>query len=160
STTPFAWLAGNAPDATTRIMRSGGDGVPNRRRLQAFLVRHNAAVHFSFATTSMIEASAHIVRTGEAVMAVGGYTGFTPAISRPELERRVRAGEIRYVLLHAGQDGRQPGPVDDLRSWVRSTGREVPAEMWRPSLPSSTDPIDQRRAAYVKGLQLFDLGTD
>ncbi|MSP03106.1 MAG: hypothetical protein EXR07_18970 [Acetobacteraceae bacterium] len=92
---PLAWTAGavltrgNPVRPTARLTEAGlatlaaahpapaWNGLGNRVRLGAFLAANRGTTRYALATTSILEAPYLIIRTGEPVMALGGYTGVT-----------------------------------------------------------------------------------
>jgi 4-amino-4-deoxy-L-arabinose transferase-like glycosyltransferase len=153
ATYPSARFVGSHPTAAERRDHA----LPSRARMVGLLQRNRGDARFLLATTSMTEAAAIIVRTGQPVMLVGGFTGVTPAIDREAFARRVAAGEVRYVLVGDGAETRRDSPLLPLLAWVRQTGREVPPQAWRPQVPDAPDEATRRRAAYLAGLRLYDL---
>jgi 4-amino-4-deoxy-L-arabinose transferase-like glycosyltransferase len=134
-----------------------GDGLGNRTRLLEFLLRERGATRFVLATTAISEASSVIIRTGDPVMALGGYTGTTPVISQAELARRIDAGEVRFVLIGGSAAADPASPSHPLVKWVRDTGREINPSIWRPATSTGSGPLVQRRATWLQGLSLYDL---
>jgi 4-amino-4-deoxy-L-arabinose transferase-like glycosyltransferase len=120
----------------SRTHRSQGDDP----KLLAFLEAQRGTAKFLAATSNALLASPLIIRSGEPVLAYGGYLGNDPIMSLDAFAERVKRGEVRYVLL---SPGRRPTEFD---AWVRARGRPVDPTLWR-SLP--TEP---RRA-----ISLYDL---
>ncbi len=120
----------------SRTHRSQGDDP----KLLAFLEAQRGTAKFLAATSNALLASPLIIRSGEPVLAYGGYLGNDPIMSLDAFAERVKRGEVRYVLL---SPGRRPAEFD---AWVRARGRPVDPTLWR-SLP--TEP---RRA-----ISLYDL---
>jgi hypothetical protein len=76
-----------------------------------------------------VPAAPVIVRTGEAVMAMGGFTGGDPILTPETLAARVQKGEVRFFLLppHDAAYGHN-GP---LMEWVRNHGLLIDPKLWR-----------------------------
>ncbi|MBU8872305.1 glycosyltransferase family 39 protein [Reyranella sp. MMS21-HV4-11] len=120
----------------SRTHRSQGDDP----KLLAFLEAQRGTAKFLAATSNALLASPLIIRSGEPVLAFGGYLGNDSIMSLDAFAERVKRGEVRYVLL---SPRRRPAAFD---AWVRARGRPVDPALWR-SLP--TEP---RRA-----ISLYDL---
>jgi 4-amino-4-deoxy-L-arabinose transferase-like glycosyltransferase len=116
--------------------------------LVAYLRGQRSGERFLLATTTTRIAAPIIVTTGEAVMAMGGYHGLDGAVTPEVLAQRVRAGDVRFVMLgDAAITSRLLGAdaaLAPLAAWVRANGRRVEGARWRaPGLP--------------RGLALYDL---
>lgn len=134
-----------------------GDGLGNRTRLLRYLSRNRDGATFLLATNNIREASAIVIRTGEPVMVLGGYTGTMPIVSQADLARYVAEGRVRYVLL-GGPSATAPGsPLEPVAGWVRENGREVDAARWRPPVPVGEDAGARRRAGYLGDLRLYEV---
>jgi 4-amino-4-deoxy-L-arabinose transferase-like glycosyltransferase len=97
-------------------------------RLIAFLTAQRGNARYLLATPTTTLAAPVIVRTGQPVMAVGGFLGSDPILDRAAFAALVKRGEVRYALL--GTQGRG----GDFARWVRENGRPVDEVLWR-SLP-------------------------
>jgi 4-amino-4-deoxy-L-arabinose transferase-like glycosyltransferase len=131
--------------------------TPRARRLLEFLRANRGSERYLLAVPNAQQASPLIVRTGESVMAMGGYLGRDPILTPAGLERLVNAGELRYAIL--GGPALIP-PVSPgeraLANWIREHGRPVDPAQWRdPADPSRPYPTLGRRPA-----RLYDLRPD
>ncbi|MBI5521241.1 MAG: glycosyltransferase family 39 protein [Desulfarculus sp.] len=106
-------------------------------RLVEFLRAHHGGERFLLATSTSQVAAPVIIATGQPVMAMGGFHGLDPAIDTQGLERLVKEGQVRFVLLgdvnlvsrRMGAEAlRQP-----IAGWVRAHGRPVDPALWRSS---------------------------
>lgn len=125
----------------------------NLRRLVGFLRANRGTERFLVAVPSATLASPLIARAGESVMTLGGYLGRDPILTPDDLERRVAAGEVRFVVL--GGPSLVPlettAPEQALARWVRGHGVPVPPELW-----SRGAPLPPRGAGRLPA-QLYDL---
>ena len=139
STTLAAFDAGlpfAGPDLLTRgggIVRPAGPPAPNappapnlppapngaRSPLLDFLVAEHRGERWLAATSSESTAAMFMLRADVAVMALGGFSGGDPILTPATLEARVRAGELRFVLIEDRMRA-------DLGAWVRARCSEVP----------------------------------
>ena len=109
-------------------------------KLLAFLEAQRGNTKFLAATPNALLAAPLIIRSGEPVIAFGGYLGNDPIMSLEAFAERVKRGEVRYVLLVPG------GRPADFDAWVRARGTPVNPALWR------SQPPEHRRA-----IALYDL---
>jgi 4-amino-4-deoxy-L-arabinose transferase-like glycosyltransferase len=135
-------------------------------RLIAFLrANHHGERMFVAAPASMTVAPI-IIETGEPAVALGGFMGGDPIVTREDFAHMVEEGQVRFVLIGGpgGRFGRgrnrQPGPppalpggaappggmpdppaTNEVMDWVRAHGKEVDRRLWQPEEPAEgTDP--------------------
>ncbi len=84
-----------------------------------FLVGERRGERWLAATSSESTAAMWMLRADVAVMALGGFSGSDPILTPASLERIVRAGELRFVLIEDRMRA-------DLGVWVRTRCAEVP----------------------------------
>ena len=78
----------------------------------------SAGTRWAAATTGSQGASSMMLRTGTAVMAIGGFTGSDPSPTLEQFEAYVANGEIRYFV--AGGMGGGPGRGNsEITQWVQ-----------------------------------------
>lgn len=71
------------------------------------------------------QGSGIIIKTGEAVMATGGFLGQNNVITLNKFKSLVKRKVIRYVMLSIANIGKYPN--GKIMSWVKKTGKVVPA---------------------------------
>jgi len=129
---PLAWSsttlgAANPalPFAGPELLRGprppGAAAPAPRNALLSFLEREHRDEVFIVATAGTMSAAPLILASGHAVMALGGFSGSDPILTPPALESRIRAGDVRFVLI---EERMRP----DLLAWVRGRCTEVPRE--------------------------------
>ena len=102
-----------------------------------------------------------IIRTGEPVMAVGGFSGADQILTPDAFAQRVAQGEIRFVMIGL-PDPNNPnarGPMRARRNaalteWVQANGHVVDPALWR------TQPVEETSAPRRRQgelMQLYDL---
>jgi 4-amino-4-deoxy-L-arabinose transferase-like glycosyltransferase len=139
---PSADLARLADDATSEALaRRRQNADANLSRLIRFLEANRGGARYLLATSSATLASPIIVRTGQAVMARGGFHGLDPILTPEKLARMAEAKEVRFVMLgDLSPVSRRMGaeiagrPIAD---WVRANGRLVPSRLWRAGWPAA-----------------------
>jgi 4-amino-4-deoxy-L-arabinose transferase-like glycosyltransferase len=94
-----------------------------------------AGPQFLLATSTTFWAAPIIIRTGDAVMARGGYHGLDPATTPDSLRRRVDQGQVRFAMLNdVLQLSRRLGADQagsEVASWIRAHGKLVDPSLWR-----------------------------
>jgi 4-amino-4-deoxy-L-arabinose transferase-like glycosyltransferase len=113
----------------------------DRPKLLAYLKQERHGAKFLLAVQSTVPAAPVILRTGEAVMAMGGFTGGDPILTPETLAERVKHGEVRFFLLPP-QDT-VLGHNGPLMEWIRNHGLLVDPILWRDA---------------DSNMQLYDLG--
>jgi 4-amino-4-deoxy-L-arabinose transferase-like glycosyltransferase len=132
---------------------------PFPERLVAFLRANRDGERFLLATSTTRVAAPVIIRTGEAVMALGGFHGLDQIVSPDVLAAMVARREVRFVMqgdlsvvdryLGAEAAGRP------LAEWVRAHGTLVTPELWRQDAAAAGA---RRRVAPPPGATaLYDL---
>lgn len=153
---PVAWSAtpvlakGNAmmPEAGPNLLSGRGrmPGPPdaafgNSNKLLAFLQAHRRGERYLLATGGTHLAAPIIIRTGEPVMALGGFIGSDPTISLEGFKKLVAEGQVRYVLT--SPMGMGPGSKNAaIFQWVRENGKAVDPALWREPEPNRADRND------------------
>jgi 4-amino-4-deoxy-L-arabinose transferase-like glycosyltransferase len=137
------------PDA---LSRRRTEALANVSRLIFFLTANRQGERYLLATSTTMLAAPIIIRTGQPVMARGGFHGLDPILTPERLAALAASGQVRFVMLgdlslvsrRLGAEAAQ----EPIAQWVRSNGRLVDAALWRP--PGS------RRTA----MRLYDLRPD
>jgi 4-amino-4-deoxy-L-arabinose transferase and related glycosyltransferases of PMT family len=100
-------------------------------KLVDYLTANDTGEKFLFATTNAGTAEAYIIKTGKAVMAMGGFSGSDPILTVDKLKQMIANKEIKYVLLSSGGFG--GGGSSDVQTWIRQNGTVVPSSEWQSS---------------------------
>ncbi|MBA4379515.1 MAG: hypothetical protein C0393_02315, partial [Anaerolinea sp.] len=182
ATTPL-WKGGHTglPYAGPELMegppRQSGEADP---RLAAFLLTNRHGEKFILATLSAQNAAPFILTTGEAVMAMGGFSGSDEIIFAEELAAMVEQGEVRFFLLPGASQGQgpgqpypnqmspqppggqgsypppnqqqQPSPQSELTEWVSENCSSVQQDLWMSSGKQG------QGMGPGEAMQLFDCG--
>jgi 4-amino-4-deoxy-L-arabinose transferase-like glycosyltransferase len=103
----------------------------------AFLEANRGDARFLLATLSARQAAPVIIRTGEPVAALGGFSGTDPIVTPQTLARMVDQKQVRFVMLGgARMNGfaTTAGGADGLTAiedWVRQHGIPIDPDLWR-----------------------------
>lgn len=118
----------------------GGGGRGNslssiNEGLYQYLKAHNTGEKFLFATTTIETAESYIIRTGDAVMAMGGFSGSDPILTVDKLKQLVEDGTVKYFYLSSGF-GR--GGSSEVTQWIEQNGTEIPSSEYETGGGSSS----------------------
>jgi 4-amino-4-deoxy-L-arabinose transferase-like glycosyltransferase len=143
----------NPPESSDLALRYKAERKSRFRKLVIFLKTHYHGERFLLATSSARLAAPIIVRTGEPVMAMGGFHGLDPILTPDKLAGMVKENQVRFFMVgDFSLSSRIMGAAaaqQPLTDWVRKNGQEVDPVLWG-SLSPESDGIKSR-------LQLFDL---
>lgn len=140
---------GGSPNTPSPGQKSRRGGPGGGSELPDSAVRYLTAQHHGetwlAATVGAMVAAPVILRTGEPVMAVGGYNGNDPAPTVDELRRYVRDGELRFVWTDGSSGVRSmggevdTGVVDESMGWVAAHCTAVAPAEYGATVPGSAD---------------------
>ena len=98
-------------------------------------------------TSAMGGGSELIIRTGEAVMTIGGFTGSDPILTNETLKTMVQSGDIRYFFLSQNQRGGPGGSTNGAGSWIPDSCQVVTDSDWNTN-STSTSPSGRGDVLY------------
>jgi len=121
---------------------------PPTTALTNYLTANRKGEAFLLATTNAIEAAPFILETGQAVMAIGGFSGTDQILTAEQLRNQVNTGKVRFFLLPPRE-----GLLTETTRWIPTTCKPVPPEVWQPARPNEGPPPNPN---LQNGLVLFD----
>ncbi|MBN9392426.1 MAG: glycosyltransferase family 39 protein [Chloroflexi bacterium] len=109
--------------------------INNNEKLITYLNANRDGAQFILATTSSQNASPIIIKTGEPVMALGGFMGSDKVLTLPQLQQDVRFNTVRFFLLDGsggvgGGRGGFGGGNSQLTNWVQNSCKVVDPSLW------------------------------
>ena len=122
---------GRTQDRTLGQPQDQTKGQPQEKvdtSLLVYLTANNTGEKFLFATTNAGTAEAYIIKTGKAVMAMGGFSGSDPILTVDKLKQMVANKEVKYFLSSSGGPGRGSS---DIQAWITQNGKIVPQSEWQ-----------------------------
>lgn len=100
---------------------SPGSGESVDEELLSYLEKNNTGEKYLFAVSSATSAQSYIIKTGKAVMAMGGFSGSDPILKVEKLEKLVKNGEVKYFMIGDGR-GRDNS---EITNWIKENGTEI-----------------------------------
>lgn len=138
--TPMIYGGNSMLPAAGPTSSGNGMGMPGQGKgqssenvntnLLAYLTANNNGEKYLFATTNAGTAEAYIIKTGKAVMAMGGFSGSDPILTVDKLKQMVANKEVKYFLISSGGQG---GGSSDVQAWIIQNGKVVPQTEWQSS---------------------------
>lgn len=101
------------------------------QQLLDYVTKNNTGEKYLFATTDANSASPYIIKTGKAVMAMGGFLGSDPALTVEKLKQMVANKEVKYFLISSGSDSRGGSSNNEVLNWIRANSTEVSKDQWQ-----------------------------
>ena len=127
----------------------------NARKLIGYLKAHRRSERYLVAVPNAFLAAPLILRSGEPVMAMGGYLGDDPILSPESLESLVRSGGLRFVVVGGTRLSRSKSTGElALEDWVVAHGRPVDRNLWRADHGAVSG---DRDTTGESPMQLYDL---
>jgi 4-amino-4-deoxy-L-arabinose transferase-like glycosyltransferase len=130
----LSWLTGSADGTLGGLRESTHSMTTAEREIYHYVSAHRDGAGYLMAVPSWIGALPYIIATGQEVMPMGGFTGSVPSPTLAQVQRRVRAGQLRFFLLGGadagfpgGFGGRGSSTATAIESWVKSACGTVPA---------------------------------
>lgn len=122
-------LAGSSdgiPSAGPSLLSSGGAGggmgdSSVDTTLLKYLEKHQGNAEYLFATDDSSTAAPYIIKTGKAVMAMGGFNGTDNAITLKQFKKLVKEGKIKYYY----SGGKTGGNNNEIVSWIKKHAKKV-----------------------------------
>lgn len=117
---------------------------PETTELINFLVSKRQGEKFLAAVPNATDAEPIIIKTGEAVMAVGGYKGSDNILTIERLEQMVDNNELRFFLVSG------MGMQSQINHWVREHGKVVSYDGSGNNGADAVDSGNNNRGGFTK----------
>ncbi|MGN9867141.1 glycosyltransferase family 39 protein [Bacillus swezeyi] len=98
-----------------------GSGESVDEELLSYLEKNNTGETYLFAVSSATSAQSYIIKTGKAVMAMGGFSGSDPILTVEKLEKLVKNGEVKYFMI--GDDRGMDN--SEITEWIKENGTKI-----------------------------------
>ena len=122
-------LAGSSdgiPSAGPSLLSAGGGGggmgdSQVDSTLLKYLEKHQGNAEYLFATDDSSTAAPYIIKTGKAVMAMGGFNGTDKAITLKQFKKLVKEGKLKYYY----SGGKTGGSNTAIVNWIKKHAKKV-----------------------------------
>jgi len=109
--------------------RGFGESSLASDELIQYLLKNNTGEKYILAVTRATEAAPIIIKTGKAVMAMGGFSGNDPILTVEKLKKMIKNGEVKFFQI-GGMGGFRGGfgfneASNDIYSWILENGELV-----------------------------------
>lgn len=92
----------------------------NTENLIKFLNSHEENEKYLLAVEKANDTADLIVRTGDSVMTIGGFSGRDKIVTLNEFKNMVKSGEVKYALLRNDENENK-----EITTWIRENGKKV-----------------------------------
>ncbi|SPE15351.1 Dolichyl-phosphate-mannose-protein mannosyltransferase [Leuconostoc mesenteroides] len=121
-------------------------------QLLSYTKKHQGNAKYLFATTDSNSASGYIIKSGKAVMAIGGYNGTDPTMSLSEFKKLVKSGQLKYFVM-GNNSKTSSGQISKILTWVKKNGTKV---TYSSSTSNQSSPT-QQMGGQSQSTTLYDL---
>lgn len=140
--TATAATLNNAQAISTGIIGNPQDMLSDATisKLISYLETNRGGTTYMLATTSSNNAAPLIIKTGQAVMSLGGFQGSDKVLTADQFAQLVKNKAVRYVLLDIGGSfGPMGGGTQSVTSWVQQTCKVVDSQLWSTSTTTGSN---------------------
>lgn len=162
----FYKMNGSSPSAGLELSRNkqvGNFSSNTNSKLIEFLENNKSNEKYLVAVPSAMNyASDIILKTGEPVMTIGGFSGSDKIITLDQFKKLVKNGEIRYTIVNGTISGigvSKNGSNSDIMNWVKENGKLVPNTQWQNNVSSKNQKSNDKSNmnGQRNSIELYDL---
>lgn len=114
SSNGFPGPGGAARDGGQRMRRGGQVDA----QLVKYLEQHRSGATWLVAVSSAMQAAPIILKTGQPVIAMGGFSGTDQAMSVAKLQQYIKSGKLHYIMTGTDRGGPMGGGSTAVTAWV------------------------------------------
>lgn len=144
------------PDLLTQGKQGSGGMMDSSisNTMLTYLLKHQGNAKYLFATADTSAAAPVIIKTGKAVMAIGGFNGTDPSLTLKQFKKLVAKGEVKYYLASGKSSN------NAIANWVAKHGKAVQLSSSQ-TTTTKTSQNQQPGGGGMGGQQgtLYDLST-
>ncbi|MEJ6401087.1 glycosyltransferase family 39 protein [Nicoliella lavandulae] len=123
-----------------------GDGSVNSKLL-SYLEKHQGSAKYLFATDDSGTAAPYIIKTGKAVMAMGGFNGTDPAMTLTKFKQLVKSGQLKYYY----SGGKSGSSNSAIINWIKKYATKVKASEYGGSTTTTTGSTSKKTNGQSMG---------
>lgn len=109
-------------DITSKSNTKMSISTNSNSKLIDFLKKHKTNEKYILVVASANDASDIIIKTGESIMALGGFLGSDKVLSLTQFKELAKKGEVRYVMVGGMGGGNSSS---EIMNWVKENGKAV-----------------------------------
>ena len=167
-TTLFYPMNGSSPAAGLELASSRQDrnfsDSSNLKLIQFLEVNKKNEKYLVAVPSAMTYASDLILKTGEPVMTIGGFSGSDIIITLEQFKQLIAEGAVRYAVVssggHMGGGSTESNSNNDIMNWITTNGKPVSDSEWKDSTTSDIPNNNQRFSGFggeTSSAKLYDL---
>ncbi|WP_056949582.1 glycosyltransferase family 39 protein [Lentilactobacillus kisonensis] len=129
-----------------------GGGMGNSQvnsKMLSYLKKNQGIAKYLFATSDSTTAAPYIIKTGKAVMAMGGFNGTDPAITLKEFKQLVRTGQLKYYY-DSGKSGNSA-----IVNWIKKHATKVKTNLYQESSTKTSNRLTGQPSSQALGNHRF-----
>lgn len=132
------------PAAGPSLLSKGGTdmGGSVNKKLLAYTEKNQGSAKYLFATTDSNSASGYIIKSGKAVMALGGYNGTDPTMTFKQFKNLVKSGQLKYFVM-SDRSKSSDVQIKKILAWVKANGKTVTYDSSQSTSSTSTKQTTQ-----------------
>lgn len=167
----FHKMNGGSPSAGLELFSKkqqvyGATTVTNNSKLIKFLqANRKDEKYFVEVPSATTYGSDLILKTGEPVLTLGGFSGSDPILTLEQFKQLVKNGEIRYAMASVGNSkgtmgsgARLGGNANSaIMNWIKANGKLVPYSEWNASTASKKHSSNKGFSGGANSTELYDL---
>jgi len=134
---------------------AGGMGDSNvNTQLLKYLEKHQGNAKYLMGTNDSNSAAPYIIKSGKAVMALGGYNGTDEALTLKQFKHLVKTGQIKYFYISGKTASASSGQIGKIIQWIKQNGNKVSANKYGGTSNTAANATKNRAGAVGNGNQM------
>lgn len=149
------------PTAGPDLLSNGANGGPGgmsdsnvNTQLLKYLEKHQGNAKYLMGTNDSNSAAPYIIKSGKAVMALGGYNGTDEALSLKQFKHLVKTGQIKYFYISGKTASASSGQIGKIIQWIKKNGNKVSANKYGGTSNTTTNTTKNRTGVAGNGSQM------
>ncbi|GBG93738.1 4-amino-4-deoxy-L-arabinose transferase [Ligilactobacillus salitolerans] len=135
-----------------------GDSNVNTKLLN-YVSKRQGNAKYLMGTNDSNSAAPYIIKSGKAVMALGGYNGTDEALTLKQFKHLVKTGQIKYFYISGKTASASSGQIGKILAWIKKNGTKVNASAYGGTTTQATAGATKSSSSSAKG-QMPSQGTN
>lgn len=132
----------------------GTGGSNANTQLLKYLEKHQGNATYLMGTNDSNSAAPYIIKSGKAVMALGGYNGTDEALSLKQFKHLVKIGQIKYFYISGKTASASSGQIGKILQWIKQNGNKVSADKYGGTSNTTANLTKNRTGVAGNGNQM------